>query len=110
VIAHLNEAALAVLLESPAGPVGRDLEARAMNITEAARANARAIMWKTNVVMEDVVDYTISSDADGLFAAIGVVGQGRWSRYLSQKAEREEIGGWLTSALEAGSIPPGLRL
>lgn len=100
---NLNETALSFLLESPAGPVGRDLERRAIAATDAARINAQQIMWRTSVPIDAIVGYAVTTDAQGLVATIGVIGQGKISRYLAAKAERESIGGWLVRALQAAA-------
>ncbi len=97
---RLNEIAIRQLLEFENGPVGRDLARRAENITEQARENAANIVKTLD--MTQVIDYRISTDDQGLFAAIGVFGLGSISRYLAAKAAREAGGGWLIPALAAG--------
>ena len=83
-----NEAALNFLLESPDGPVGRDLERRVINITQLVRDNATKILEQ---MPPEIVGYEIVNGDDGLAAIIGVQGAGRWSSYLAAKEAREAV-------------------
>lgn len=92
----LNEIAIQRLLESPEGPVGRDLRRRAEVVASAASRNAARIVPQAGAY----VGYDIRSDSQGLVATVGTDGSGRIALYLESKAIREREGGWLTSALE----------
>ena len=100
----LNETVLRALLETREGPVGRDLERRAVNVTAAARLNAQGILARmTPAQAEQAIEYRIGNDAEGLFATIGVdPDQGSFSDYLARKEQREHV--WLEPALEAAKL------
>ena len=92
-----NEAALLALLESPDGPVGRELDRVSQNVTSLVRDNATKIIEEMN---PDIVQYVISSGDNGLQSVIGVEGTGRWSSYLAAKEKREAV--VFAPALEVG--------
>jgi hypothetical protein len=92
-----NESALYDLLESPDGPVGRELRRVSENVTQLVRDNATKILEEMN---PDIVQYHIGFGDDGLQSIIGVEGTGRWSSYLAAKEEREAV--IFAPALEVG--------
>lgn len=92
-----NEAALTFLLESPDGPVGRELQRVSENVTALVRENATKIIEQMD---PNIVQFTISSGDNGLQSVIGVEGTGRWSSYLAAKEEREAV--IFAPALEVG--------
>jgi len=93
---RLNEIALRQLLESPLGPVGRDLEERAERITRRARGRVAIITARSPVNVENDVDFVISPDP--LQAVIGIRDTGSITRYLAAKEGREG-GVWLLPSL-----------
>jgi hypothetical protein len=94
----LDEAALDFVLESPDGPIGRDLERRSENIVREVRADARQIIH-TGFDPTQIIGYEIVSGQDGLESRIGV-SDGRIGEYLVEKDARELKP--FTSGLERG--------
>ena len=95
-MATFNEAALARLLQSPDGPVGREVARRAEEIVTAARSNARIILHRlpddTFADVAAAIDFEMSRTGDGEIAAtIGIRDEGSISRYLSDKEAREGV-------------------
>lgn len=78
----LNQAALALLLETQDGPVGLLVRRQAEQVTENAKANARIIMTRYPSAA-DAVGFSIGED---LQAVIGVRNEGSISEYLADKA------------------------
>ena len=93
---RLNEVALRQLLESPLGPVGRDLEERAEQITRRARTRVGIITARSSVEVENDVDFVLT--ANPLQAVIGIRDTGSITRYLAAKEGREG-GVWLLPSL-----------
>jgi hypothetical protein len=93
----INEQALATLLHSREGPVGRLVEQRAQEITAAARHNAAVIMHRQPHVVS-AIDYAMTT---GTEAAVGIRDEGPISEYLATKAVREAEHGWLHRAVAA---------
>ena len=87
-----NEAALNFLLESPDGPVGRELERISINVTQLVRDNATKIL-KGNASVPGRIQFEISNNDDGLQSVIGITsgGSNRWAEYLAAKERREAV-------------------
>lgn len=95
----LNNAALAVLLESQEGPVGRFIERQAARIVEQARQNVRGYFASAPSLN---VDQDVGSDMDGSTAVIGIRDAGSKSRRLA-RAQADGKVNWLLDALAAPS-------
>jgi hypothetical protein len=93
----LNEFALAALLESEQGPVGRDLRRRAERVTQLAREKVGFIMIRSTIDVSADVDFRIEG---GPQAVIGIKDTGSISRYLAEKETRELV--WLKPSLQQG--------
>ena len=97
----VNEAAVRLLLDSPAGPVGRDLLRRAENIENAAKENARAFFYQRTGNLVQSIEKDVGVDAIGLRAIIGCNKNiAPYAGYLEQGTQPHEIVGneWLVSA------------
>lgn len=90
----LNETALQLLLESEAGPVGREIRERAERVLEGSRRRVGIIMQRSSVNVAADVDLELRPD---LSAVIGIRDVGSISRYLAAKEARERV--WLVPAL-----------
>ena len=91
----INEQALAALLHSREGPVGRLVEHKAQEVTAAARRNAAVIMHRQPSVVS-AINYQMVS---GTEAVVGIRDEGSISEYLAAKAVREGEQGWLHQAV-----------
>ena len=94
----LNEPALALLLESENGPVGRFVADLAAQITGQAQQNVRAYFGSAPSLN---VDQDVGFDMEGSTATIGIRDAGSKSRRLAQSQADGRVN-WLRSALEAG--------
>lgn len=83
----LNEVALVALLESPTGPVGDDLRERAEKVQAAYQTRVNIII--ENPTIRPTVEYEIETDAQGLYAVVGLPDQGKVAEYLDVKIARE---------------------
>lgn len=81
----INEQALAALLHSQEGPVGRHVERKAQEVTAAARRNAAVIMHRQPSVVS-----AIDFEQTGTEAVVGIRDEGPISQYLAGKELREE--------------------
>lgn len=82
----LNEAAIRRLLESPAGPVGRDVQRRADAMLSVYKARARQIFENRSGIQGDErVEMRVGDDLE---ITIGFL-DGRVEQYLAPKIERE---------------------
>ncbi len=99
----LNETALALLLDSEHGPVGRKATEATALVHEQALRNAKVIMHNSPIPMEAVVGSEVHVGVEGPEGRVGVSGSGSISEYLDAKAEREKDtggpGDWLAGAL-----------
>jgi hypothetical protein len=99
----MNDAALAVLLRSREGPVGRDLARRAELVAEQARQNASGeiIGIRTGDLIAGI-HIDIAEDPAGLRATVGTRARHRGFAY---PAFQDRTGRpWLTSALRRAAI------
>ncbi len=95
---RLNEAAISNFFRNPDGPVARDIERRAPNVTDLAVQLTSRILPEYPV--EDIIGYRMEQGEDGIQAAVGIIDVGRIPDYLSEKEERERV--WLRPALQYG--------
>ena len=93
----LNEAALAALLETQEGPVGRFVERQAERVVAQAQQNVRAYFASAPSLN---VDQDVGLAMDGSTAVIGIRDAGEKSRRLA-RAQNEGRVNWLSDALEA---------
>jgi hypothetical protein len=96
----LNEANLRLLLDTAQGPVGRDLQRRAIIVEQFATEEARRILHRGFANVDALVESEIQENP--LQAVIGAVGPGKLGDYLQQKAIRERSHSWIERALFAG--------
>jgi hypothetical protein len=90
-MATLNEAALARLLHSEDGPVGRLVRRKAEEVVAAARLNARTIMHRMPEADWEAVAAAIDFEQHGTEATIGIRDEGSVSRYLAAKEAKEAV-------------------
>jgi hypothetical protein len=103
---RLNEIGLRQLLESPLGPVGRDLTRRAEQVTQLATENASGpVIGIESAALHSGIHFEIHEDARGLFATIATPAMSSWRgqpfsypAYHDQRQNRP----WLTKALAEG--------
>lgn len=95
----LNEANLKILLDTAAGPVGRDLQRRATLVEQFATEQARIILHRGFVDVDSLVESQVTEGP--LQAIVGAVGPGRLGGYLQDKAIRERGHSWVEKALLA---------
>lgn len=124
--ARLNESAVRLLLDSPVGAVGRDLQRRAENVTRLATLRASIYsgdgptLGIRSGALHSSISYQIEADALGLRATIGTNAMSTWhGRPFSYPSYHDvagegtpPIGGrrpWLTGALRAFDLPPGVE-
>ena len=93
----LNEGALALLLETQEGPVGRFVESVARDITEQAQANVRDYFHGAPSV---TVDQDVDFKMDGSSAVIGIRPEGNKAERLA-RMQSEGRFDWLKRAVEA---------
>lgn len=93
----LNEAALAALLETEEGPVGRFVERTAERIAGQAQQNVRAYFAGAPSLN---VDQDVGFSMDGSTAVIGIRDAGPKARRLARAQAQGKVN-WLQSALEA---------
>ena len=99
----LNEANLRLLLDTAAGPVGRDLQRRATLVEQFATEQARIILHRGFADVDSLVESEVTENP--LQAVVGAVGPGKLGRYLQDKAIRERGHSWLEKALFAATRP-----
>jgi hypothetical protein len=72
----VNEAEMKRLLSDPLGPVGRDIQRRALRVTSEMRANASGVgggpQVRTGTLLSAVGFLDFGETADGLVANVGV--------------------------------------
>jgi hypothetical protein len=95
----LNEANLRILLDTAAGPVGRDLQRRAVLTEQFATEQARIILHRGFVNVDSLVESEVQEAP--LQAVVGAVGPDKLGRYLQDKAIRERGHSWIEKALFA---------
>ncbi len=98
----LNEAAIAILLNSPDGPVGIDLRRRAQRVEDRARANASGpIISEQLGELLGALHSGVREDERGLvgFVESDVVHRG-WSYPRIVTRKNGKPGGWLSDAVE----------
>ena len=86
-----NEAALKFLLESPAGPVGLDLQRRSENIAAIYEQNVARYL-PSFVEQGGSIDFVIVSDSEGLQSIIGINaghGSDRFAENVAKKVLKE---------------------
>ena len=97
----LNGPALAFLLESENGPVGRDLRRRAEQVTALAEQNASGpIIGIESGDLHSGIRFEIKQDAEGLFATIGT--DARHGGFAYPTFWDSSGRPWLTNALRDG--------
>jgi hypothetical protein len=95
---RLNEAALQRFLDSPAGPVGQDLQRRAERVTAEATANASGdIIGIESGALHSGINFRIENDSEGLRAVIGTPANKDGFSYPAYHDRHERP--WLTEAL-----------
>lgn len=103
--ATLNEAALAILLESDVGPVGQDMLRRAQNVGAIAALNASGdiIGIRSHRLVGDLT-VEAESNPDGARAIVKTGAMSTWhGAPFSYPAYHDQTGRpWLTSALRDG--------
>lgn len=101
---RVNDAALAVLLRSPSGPVGRDLERRALHVATDARQNASGeIIGIDTGDLIGGIHHDLREDALGLFATVSTPARHRGFAYPTFHDQTGRP--WLTRALQTGLRP-----
>ena len=102
----LNEVGLRQLLESPLGPVGRDLTRRAEQVTRLATDNASgSVIGIKSGALHSGIHFEIHEEATGLVATIGTPAMSSWrGRPFSYPAYHDQSQNrpWLTKALAEG--------
>ena len=93
----LNESALAALLETQEGPVGRFVERKAQQIVEGAQRNVRDYFQSAPSLN---VDQDVGLQMDGSNATIGIRDAGEKSRRIAQ-AQADGRFNWLQRAVDA---------
>ena len=93
----LNEAAIAALLETEEGPVGRYVKDLAERIVVQAQQNVRTYFATAPSLN---VDQDVGFDMEGSTATIGIKDAGSKSRRLA-KYQAEGSVNWLRSAVDA---------
>lgn len=93
----LNEAAIAALLETEEGPVGRFVKDLAERIVVQAQQNVRTYFATAPTLS---VDQDVGFDMEGSTATIGIKDAGSKSRRLA-KYQAEGSVNWLRSAVDA---------
>lgn len=97
----VNDAALAVLLRAPDGPVGRDLQRRTFQVANRARENASGeIIGIDTGDLIGGIHAHFSDDANGLRATVGTDARHRGFAYPTFW----DVNGrpWLTRSLAEG--------
>jgi hypothetical protein len=95
----LNEAALAALLSSQEGPVGRFVEGIAERVVLQAQQNVRSYFASSPTLD---VDQDIGLSMDGSQATVGIRDAGTKARRLADAQAQGQIN-WLRDALSAVS-------
>ena len=96
----LNEAGIRAFFSNPAGPVGRLIEEKAIQVEAAAELNARFIMHRNPALIDGMIRHRLEEGEDGIQAVVGVVPSGKVSEYLDEKAANPAEGeGWMKLAL-----------
>ena len=104
----LNEAALELLLATPAGPVGRDLGRRAEQVVRLAEENASGSIIDIDTGdLHSGIHFEIHADPLGLFARVGTDAKHRGFSYPAYWDQHGRP--WLTSALRDGFASPSER-
>jgi len=101
VTVQLNEPALHFFLEEERGPVGRDLQRRAENVTTLAEVNASgSIIGIRSGDLHSGIRFQIGNDGEGLFATVGTDATHRGFAYPAFHDRHGRP--WLTEALRDG--------
>lgn len=93
----LNEAAIAALLETEEGPVGRFVARVAEAVVVQAQQNVRTYFATATTLN---VDQDVGFDMEGSTATIGIKDAGNKSRRLARYQAEGSVN-WLRSALDA---------
>lgn len=97
----LNEPAIRLLLESEAGPVGRDLRRRAEQVTALASTNASGdLIGIQSGDLHSGIRYEVRQGSGGLEAVIRTDAEHRGFAYPAWHDQNGRP--WLTSALRDG--------
>lgn len=97
----MNEVALRFLLESPSGPVGRDLRRRSEQVAAQAGQNASGeIIGIETGDLYSGIRFEIRETADGLEGVIGTDAEHRGFNYPAWHDQNGRP--WLTNALRDG--------
>lgn len=120
---EFDETAIEELLTDPMGPVGRDLERRALNVEVAAKRllstpgtgrvyRRRSVLHQASApgqppavdtgYLRASVDHKVGTDAEGLYADIGT--EVDYGLYLEQGTRYMQPRPWLKPALDAAAV------
>lgn len=102
---RLNEVALSVLLESPTGPVGRDMLRRAENVADIARLKASGdVIGIRSTDLFTGIDARVEATVNGPIGTVSTDAMSDWhGRPFSYPAWHDQNGRpWLTDALRDG--------